>query len=818
MSPPRGTRKVSSADLGAIAAAFGTAKGMESKPVYEDVVRGLGNRSRGKAFVQALRDEGLTPHLEKDDDTFVNSLFLPGAEIGLRDADVTPDPDPVFGVAEVFFAPTGHMLAARVGDVAAAVGDLAAMGAGRVRRLHFGDAMWGCFFPADPAESDAFQWGVQVPPPAQILAMIAADSYAAAANLLATLTRCLTRGIRVTLTPWHAGGGANAAGRVDSAGFVKDTGRTWEEIAAWHPRQQDWVCVPSADGWDEWYWDEEATTFATDAHRRFEQYGMHVWPIEADRTLGSTDYTSACARRKGLAIVAFSTGLAGLLSRFDAAMRRLGVGTVYDVVEFIELGNELDGMFVLPAYELELEFTSGAFGAMSSAEMGAREAGRYMALLAGPLHVALPELKFRASELLSSASEGCPTDAGAPEGRLRRAHRWLTFAITEGMASEVARWKLLQSGFFGPWPEGFATWKAMCDDAGFYWPPLPRDGMIEFDERSLVHGVGYHWYHCYDSTYRYTADDRKDARPATTTNKPYLYHDTEQFMAEFIAFRRLVVRTLESRGFSPQVSVGEIAFPHADPREYASMARTEVTTWEGADDLTQGAMLARGLLVIAGLRIDQAYWFDHMPLPTEHTTWPNAYGAMGLRQEHIVRGGTEPTFQASGAYALPAWYSYRRVVWLTGLARTVEIVHASHGAVAIRLTLRTRLAAGPDGAAFPSAFKYAWVLWVDQFADSTCHHEETRTSARFALGSLGGAGYRKVSLVPQVAARIGQLDVNGYLAAEPDWTWTAGDGWDGAILVEREDGDTLTLTLGAATSARPAPICVFCDATEVEVA
>lgn len=129
VSSPRGTRKVSSADLGAIAAAFGTAKGVESKPVYEDVVRGLGNRSRVKAFVQALRDEGLTPHLEKDDDTFVNSLFLPGAEIGLRDADVTPDPDPVFGVAEVFFAPSGHMLAARVGDVAAAVGDLAAMGA-----------------------------------------------------------------------------------------------------------------------------------------------------------------------------------------------------------------------------------------------------------------------------------------------------------------------------------------------------------------------------------------------------------------------------------------------------------------------------------------------------------------------------------------------------------------------------------------------------------------------------------------------------------------------------------------------------------------
>jgi len=137
-------------------------------------------------------------------------------------------------------------------------------------------------------------------------------------------------------------------------------------------------------------------------------------------------------------------------------------------------------------------------------------------------------------------------------------------------------------------------------------------------------------------------------------------------------------------------------------------------------------------------------------------------------------------------------------------------------------------------------YRFLWVAWVDQFADSVCLHDAQRTldldgpatvlaraaDARvsFALHDAQSQGYELVSLVPDATEyiRVGETDANGYRQTSPrEWKWS---GWDAAILDHGETaygrGDASLLWFAmqkCGTRVAQAPIAILTDADTASI-
>ncbi len=350
--------------------------------------------------------------------------------------------------------------------------------------------------PVYPAGKPWFDNGQMVDAPGVILENIRADQYAVLRFATLMLQRCLLLGLKVNLTPFNRGGGESLNWNISVEGATSDVvaareaswpiayadgTHAWADVAGGLPSWQSGILVPSSAGWDPSYWDSASypdIPAAGDASATIhEQYAVNVWPtgdtVAADGSYpaDATPYREECARRKSLAIAAFATGIGEWLAHFHLALgqasRGFGDGDpplgIYDVVNAIELGNEFNGFWPTGS---PVTGSPGQYTASAIAQ-GAMEAGRYCALVAGPIRHLLPKMRFRLTELASWGVRTLETGTVVDEFSTNVA--WLALVVS-AMNAEVGWWRTIQTAGRAPVP-GVPEWRASGAAAGFHWPP-----------------------------------------------------------------------------------------------------------------------------------------------------------------------------------------------------------------------------------------------------------------------------------------------------------------------------------------------------------
>lgn len=829
-----------------------------------------------RELFDALRRAGVRPHgYGKDDDGFVaavlhsvarvagrgggEGLRAPGldavsADRGTPEADLSPDP--WLGVTEGAFPRTTSCLdgapfpgetegESKWGTFAEMVGEVAAMGAGRIRRAKSSDVYYGALFPYgtdyyEPGTADrAFFWlnGAQVPRPDALLDALAADDFQRLTPITEMLCACLAAGVKLALTPFNHGGGGGLNHVVGSGGdggpcedgtdgAACSGAPTWAEIEDGAPAWQTALMVPSGEGWDPWYWNPTGWGSAFDvgapdpSEQAWQRYVLCLYPVgEGEGPERTSAYHRECARRKCLGLAAFAEGLGRWLAAFDAGCRgvssssglpRPGFVTVTDVVDLVDLGNELDVFFRRDSSE------------------GTTEAGRYMALLAGPIRHHVPGMRFRAAELASLEPDSTGATFTSQCGFLVDAVR--------AMADEVRRWTGIENAQVYADPDADEeAWLSTCDDAGYAWPPTVAYKSSEglgLSIGDLVHYVGMHWFRCYNRDLEYQ-------------DKWSLYATAEALQAALTTFRQAVVDALAADpGVAVATTVGAVGFPGYDPgdpdfHKTAHCTDTEVLdgeqTWgtesyAGTSPVFQAAMLVRYAALLRALAVEQVGVFCFGNRAACHSgtgppyfmpTWSN-FDGMGLFNE--LHPGTATFTQHLHAWRQPAWYALRRLAWLLGAAGSAPVlVHNADGLTVLRLDFPGGLSRGPDGEALPG-YRYGYLVWLDVPGD--LKHGDPVPEAEVSFWSLDSmaTNYALLPVVPEVAPSsiVEALDrPGGYRATEPEWRWP---GWDAARVGARRTSTleavgarlfrtfTLTITVRAAHPAdAPAPLLVLVD-------
>lgn len=477
--------------------------------------------------------------------------------------------NPFFGVTEGAYPGASDPCVSTYGDYDDILTDNSEMGAGRVRRLKKSDLYWGSLFPLDQDAVDSFQDGQKIPPPGDLQTNMRADGYACLGQFTDMLRRAIALKMKVNVMPFNAGGGAT----LTSGDHDPDTGvgdSTFALIAAGAPPHQNGVIVSSTEGWDEFYWDSTRSDWPTSArverprkqrHQRtneetFQKYALNVWPTD-EQVVGPgyvSPYMMECARRKSLAIAAYADVLAEYFVKLQTQLKFSGVN-LQDVLDVVELGNELQANF----QDLK---DLGTPVSEEYSHFGGMEAGRYFALIAGPIRHQLSWMQFRVSEIASVAGKT------AFESRCA----WLYDCITTGMAAELTLWDLKQGRrdrdyLWSPHAlsVALAEWSATATAAGFVWPPSDRTVALTVGE--IVHQIGFHWFNAFDSA---GADLKK---------RPELYRTDVALYEQYNYMHLHVVEPLASPPVWPEPfadAPGAPAPPRGDghhPRRCAGLSR-----------------------------------------------------------------------------------------------------------------------------------------------------------------------------------------------------------------------------------------------------
>lgn len=598
----------------------------------------------------------------------------------------------------------------KIGSYAQMLADIRAMGGGRVRRNGQCDTTYAALFPVNETAGNLYAYGAQVPSPPDLRTAMRGTGpgpgrYGRFSATWWLLIAAITQGVKVDLTAFNAGGGTplNFAPQDDpDAAIPLDDTRnstvTWSQLQPGAPPWQDGFMVPSGYGWSPLYWDH-TTLGRSDSRELYQAFVLNLYPT----TSGSgTPYDQECARRKCLALSAYAQELASWLVWVDQRLRARGLGTIYDVVEVIDVGNELEQYWAIP----------GGGASAATVTEGAMEVGRYVALLAGPIRSALPSMKFRL-ELASWFSVG-----GAPPGGDHASKvAWLEEVITTGIPAEVERWhrlaaqrRILRGG--GAVSVEAAEWFASEAAVGEVWPPLadlPRSG-------GLLQQIGMHWYHVYN-------------RDSTGREDWGNYADAEQTTTDLGLLVDLAARL--SDRFRLAVVVGEVGVAAVDPGPMPDGAGAWTYYYANTSGELQAGMYLRtvSLLHALGAEFTTLWTFTH-GTPTSASLWPDAaFSTWGIFTTDGVHNDVEykpgPGYadyaQAVDCWPRPAWFTIRRFAWLmyhvrSGTGGGFRLAWNSGGVTVVELTFGLLPSATPDGTATLPAPTRAWVAWIDQTA------------------------------------------------------------------------------------------------------
>jgi hypothetical protein len=597
------------------------------------------------------------------------------------------------------------------------------------------------------------------------------------------LLAALTNGLKVDLAVFNGGGGMQTnwasqdkAGKGDSAAYIPETstqpsGTKWAELLPGAPPWQRGFLCPSGFGWDDAYWRFSGGKWTEIDHQRF---ALSLWPTtEGEGGSWAGDYTRECARRKCLGVAAYAYAFASWLRAIHAGLTACGL-SLYDVVDTLDIGNEL-AQYWRTTTKRKVSAEEVAYGAL--------EVGRYLALLAGPIRMMLPAMRFRTE--ISSWVE--PTGGGTEDdiGHRSRAE-WLAEVLGEGIVAEADWWQEVQLGRVlrvrgGAVSPEVERWLEAEATMGFAWPHVPERGMALPGAGELMQQVGFHWYHCYN-------------RDPRSRHYPEGYADAAKTRSDVGTLRTVIAR---ATGFSLGLTVGEIGIPAIDPGTAAMNGAAEEDwdlTYSGASGVLQAALQLRVLLVLLSERVEAAciYTFNHgYPSSTRgypDTRFPGGWGtfnSQGVRNDIAYAAGYLPSayLQGEDCWPRPSWFTFRRLAWLLAqgsstLAR-VDLVHEARGLTLIAVRLPNGISTGPDGARLDQTWHRAYVAWLDQ---------ETADDDALELAFLEEgptAPWQQLAMVPEVSpAESGEApDAAGYAVASTDWAW---GGWDGEAIYSEE--------------------------------
>jgi hypothetical protein len=144
----------------------------------------------------------------------------------------------------------------------------------------------------------------------------------------------------------------------------------------------------------------------------------------------------------------------------------------------------------------------------------------------------------------------------------------------------------------------------------------------------------------------------------------------------------------------------------------------------------------------------------------------------------------------------------------------------------IRFTFAAGISTGPEGEDLGGIYRYAYLMWIDQFADSTCLHwnstgnpEAGPLTAVVTLLETGETPPTFLSVVPEVTPDPSPgADDNGFmLPADVEWNWN-GAFWALDRSDDYVDDSGIRFTQLAIKAAdpqsAPAPLCVLTNAQQ----
>lgn len=728
--------------------------------------------------------------------------------------------------------------------------DVAAMGAGRIRRLKQSDISYACLFPEAEVAPDFYLYGTEVPPPADLLQEIrlcrqTGEVFGRLSPIAELVWFCLGAGIRMDLTPVNGGGGittnyTNQAGYIPTS-TVTFGEHTWADITAAMPGWQKGLLIPSGYGFDAFYWDKDDVGQeppGTSAEL-YQRYALTVWPTGEPESSSSgvqARYANECRRRKALAVAAFSQGIAEWLVALDRTIADTSGQDVYAVIDTIELGNEL---------ELYWETKRPPAHTPNSSVY---EVGRYLALIAGPIQAALPDMRFR-TELhgWQRESSGHPPWSTNWDKYLN----WVGDVVEVGIVAEVRRWREVQlhqalvalanaEGTTPPTNESADRWLASCEAAGWQWPPAiaPASGRLgptaaeiraalaawlPIDARNLLDELGTHYYHYTDRELR----GRTDVLG---------YSDSNELYTNLVNLSTIAA----GAGFSLTPTCGELGFQAHDPGPPPGL-QWEFGYYKDTSPRFQAAMLVRHLAasLAAGATMASVFTFtfgtlaSSTPYSLGYTfgTW-NTFFTMGTHND--VESPGAPYSRAPDCWRRPLWYAFRRLAWLVNHASAVSAAHHARGCTVVQLDLRVPVGIGPDGAPLRRGWRRAFLVWLDQYADSfELHARSARGNPQVDVlfDDPDDTFFELVSTLPDVVpqstpdcragpspawclAEGGYPAPSGRVSPNPDWYWS---GWDAALTFVAHPALSFVLTVAKAdpNPANPviAPLCVLTNAT-----
>lgn len=781
-----------------------------------------GGAFRLRDLLPALRANGVVPHAESSDFDESFAARLVEALSASAAAATTPEsslvPSGLVGVAEGYYPRTEPVtlsakescgdigggcpdfqtdIRSQVGDYLQMLADVASMGAGRIRRVKQCDAYWACIFPYRETDATFHHYGSTVLPPADIVtAMESQDdsgntTFAPMAATTSLIISCLCFGVKLDLSVFNGGGGllqnfSAADGSRDA--YVprsqfpdEDTAQDVATLLAAAPRWQTGVLIPAggtagddtAKAWGPFYFPDEGTA-SSQGELAYQQYVVNVWPTtQGEDGVTSSEFQLECRRRKCLGIAAYAFKVGDWLSRVDAALRSVGAGSIYDVVDTVDIGSEFNQFWAQPDVPHRRE-TIPPRTTEEEVRHGAFEVGRYFALLAGPIHAWLPNMHFRVdleTWLPVQADRTYRLDwvDGFPQELV-----WIRQVIADGITREVAWWRTVDTLRYGSTPDVVLDWLNSEREAGFAGPQDPY-GVGLPSAGVLLHQVGVNCYHGYNRD--------GDDRPFTAA------YASAARLASDMAKLAAVLGSIP--GFNLSMVVGEIGFAAVDPG--ASSGGSWAPFYEGTSETLQAAMHVRTILTLLASGVESAfpYTFNFGVMPN-HASYPDsgfcawlASSSVGLHNDiayDAASGCSSYTYkQDAQCWPRASWYADRRTLWLLNQlgahprARIRQIVNDwSSGLVVLRLDFATSLSAdadgrslvGLDGVTPVSPVQYAYVVWIDQYGSA----DEVHLKFEFPTSDTSWTLLPLVPLVtPPTSSAPGP---HGYASPVAiDWTW-----------------------------------------------
>ncbi len=735
--------------------------------------------------------------------------------------------------------------------------DMSKAGLGVASHFHAPDLAWYLLAPfrrgheytgEDDEDADDL-----IPMPTELLEQLTEHRFWAFRCFTLFAICCKLYGMRAMPVLFDYGGGARF--NVDFDFVINGANYTKSRLLEGMPAHQPGTSIPSGLGWDGWYYllhgmEEAMASYIPQV--RYQKFALNVWCPDSE-----SDYMQECARRKALGVAAFAYAVGQYLDALDDALASIGAEeSVTDLVPWLDLGNELNSYWGRDP-ELPAEDDGG------TAEI-IYEAGRFSALLAGPIKLFQPSIKMRFTDL----------HGHTPKFDWESNCRWVKYCIRDGVTEEVQRWKrlfrafgLAASGvptpadvwdFYDGDPEGVAvsltqallagdisqsdyawlgTLVALSDDsvgpgAPFFWPLSGK-----FQPKKLVDQVGFHFFESLLRT-MVGAGEEGDVDPGER------YGDELDLGAQIDELHNRVIRPLARQGIDLTWSLTAICFPATYPD-----SPTEQDSWyPDTSPAYQAGLAARRVCYVRarGDGPEVVLWYTAMAKITSagdvHGSW-GKYTATGIRndvvlppdlaagevEEAVVDGGRAAGVALGGfsnqrhAWRRPVWYTLRRLSWLWRRTRSARVLLQDDLRRAVVLQLEAydeALFRDPvaDLSLYGSTamgrttggYRYAYIAWMDELAPEDAGEDFT-----FEISGAGERGYRVLPLVPQVDYSQDSSGVQDVETRYPDFELPE---WTEALAVVEIDDDgfgALTVTVSRAGPGNPSPVCVLTDAPQV---